>query len=95
MNKTLILAASLCIVGLTVFVVGFLVVANADHQLKYFALGEDLSQWRDARDLGEDLEAVGAAFIVGAVVAALLPRRRKGDPSATSVPKEGPAPGTM
>ncbi len=95
MNKTLILATSLIIGGLVVSVVGFLVVANADHHLKYFSLGEDLGQWRDARDWGQDLEIVGAAIIVGAGVVVLLSRRRKGGPAAVSVPKEGPAPGTM
>ena len=35
-----------------------------------------------------------AAIIVGAVVAVLLLRKRKGGPAAVSVPKEEPAPGT-
>jgi hypothetical protein len=95
MNKTLILVTSLIIAGLVVYVVGFLVVANADHHLKYFSLGEDLSQWRDAKDWGQDLEIVGAAITIGAVVIGLLFRRRRGGPAAISVPKEGPAPGTV
>ena len=95
MNKALILATCLSIAGVAVSVVGFLVVADADHHLKYFSLGEDLDQWRDAKEWGQDLEIVGAAIVIGAVVVVLLLRVRKGGPTVISVPKDGPAPGTL
>ncbi len=95
MNKTLIMATSLIVAGLTVSVVGLLVVANAVHHLKYFSLGEDLGQWREAKDWGQNLEIVGTAIMIGGVFVILFLRKRKGSPAVTSIPKEGPVPGTL
>jgi hypothetical protein len=62
----ILVAIGLIAAGVVVSVAGFLVVADAEHHLEYFSLGEDLNQWRDAKDWGHNLEYVGAAIgIVG------------------------------
>ncbi len=62
MKKTiLIIAVALIAVGLVTSIAGLVVVAQANHNILYFSLGEDISHHQDERDLGILLEWGGIA----------------------------------
>lgn len=64
MKKTmLIISVALIAVGLVTSIAGFAVVAQANHDLRYWNLGEDLSHHRNERNLGVLFEWAGVALL--------------------------------
>lgn len=64
MKKTiLIVAVALVAAGLVTSIAGFVVVSQANHNILYFSLGEDISHHQDERDRGILLEWAGTAIL--------------------------------
>jgi hypothetical protein len=60
-----ILSVGLIVAGVLMSVFGFLMIADAEHHLEFWSLGEDLGKWEDKKEDGLNVELIGICTAFG------------------------------